>query len=158
MSEAQATDAGITQADRFSFFSMIYGKSNLSALSHKADWRKLESVALGNGRGLTQPQDHAPVVTAWAWPTSGEVADTLTDDQKEAIRGTVNGGTYKQAPQAKDWVGCAVAYALGLDLDDDAEKKRAGLITKALFKEGFLAKVDERDPVQRKMTTFVRAV
>jgi len=38
------------------------------------------------------------------------------------------------------------------------QKKRAGLITKALFKEGFLAKVEERDPVQRKTTSFVRAV
>ncbi|PWL18841.1 ATPase [Falsochrobactrum shanghaiense] len=157
MTEAQANEAGLPVPDRFSYFSMIYGKSNLSALSHKADWRKLESVALGNGRGLTQPQDHAPVVTAWAWPTSEEVADTLTVEQKEAIRGTVNGGTYKQAPQAKDWVGRAVAYALGLDLDDDAEKKRASLITKALFKEGFLAKVEERDPVRREMATFVRA-
>jgi hypothetical protein len=65
---------------------------------------------------------------------------------------------YKQAPQAKDWVGHAVAYALGLDIDDEVQKKRTSLITKALFKEGFLAKVDERDPIQRKTTSFVRAV
>ncbi|NYD84347.1 hypothetical protein HD884_004460, partial [Ochrobactrum intermedium] len=121
------------------------------------DWRHIESVALGNGRGLTQPQDHAPVVTEWHWPSSEEVAEGLTDEQREAIRGAVNGGMYKQAANAKDWVGLAVAYAVGLDADDDAQRKKASMITKALFKEGFLSKVEERDPIQRRMTTFVRA-
>ncbi|WP_176026835.1 bifunctional DNA primase/polymerase [Brucella intermedia] len=158
MSEAQANEAGIAGVDRFGYFSITYGKSNLTPLSHRLDWRHIESVALGNGRGLTQPQDHAPVVTEWHWPSSEEVAEGLTDEQKEAIRGAVNGGMYKQAPQAKDWVGHAVAYALGLDIDDEVQKKRAGLITKALFKEGFLAKVEDRDPIQRKTTSFVRAV
>ena len=158
MSEGQANEAGIPGMDRFGYFSITYGKSNLTPLSHRLDWRHIESVALGNGRGLTQPQDHAPVVTEWHWPSSEEVAEGLTDEQKDAIRGAVNGGMYKQAPQAKDWVGHAVAYALGLDIDDEAQKKRTSLITKALFKEGFLAKVDERDPIQRKTTSFVRAV
>ncbi|ERI13542.1 ATPase [Ochrobactrum sp. EGD-AQ16] len=158
MSEAQANEAGIPGMDRFGYFSITYGKSNLTPLSHRLDWRHIESVALGNGRGLTQPQDHAPVVTEWHWPSSEEVAEGLTDEQKEAIRGAVNGGMYKQAPQAKDWVGHAVAYALGLDVDDEVQKKRTNLITKALFKEGFLAKVEERDPIQRKTTSFVRAV
>ncbi|TCQ79972.1 AAA domain-containing protein [Ochrobactrum sp. BH3] len=158
MSEAQASEAGLTHEARFSYFSVVYGKSNLSALSHKADWRKLESVALGNGQGLTKPQDHAPVVTSWAWPTSEEVAETLTEDERDAIRGVVNGGMYKPAPQAKDWVGRAVAYALQLDVDEETEKKRVGMITKALFAEGFLMKVEDRDPVQRRATTFVRAM
>ncbi|KAB2792954.1 AAA family ATPase [Brucella anthropi] len=158
MSEGQANEAGIPGMDRFGYFSITYGKSNLTPLSHRLDWRHIESVALGNGRGLTQPQDHAPVVTEWHWPSSEEVAEGLTDDQREAIRGAVNGGMYKQAPQAKEWVGQAVAYALGLDIDDEVQKKRAFLITKALFKEGFLVKVEERDPIQRKATMFVRAV
>ncbi|NIH74434.1 hypothetical protein FHV99_001641 [Ochrobactrum sp. P20RRXII] len=158
MSEGQANEAGIPGMDRFGYFSITYGKSNLTPLSHRLDWRHIESVALGNGRGLTQPQDHAPVVTEWHWPSSEDVAEGLTEEQKDAIRGAVNGGMYKQAPQAKDWVGHAVAYALGLDIDDEVQKKRASHITKALFKEGFLAKVEERDPVQRKTTTFVRAV
>ncbi|WP_421505562.1 bifunctional DNA primase/polymerase [Brucella pseudogrignonensis] len=158
MSEAQASEAGLTHEARFSYFSVVYGKSNLSALSHKAEWRKLESVALGNGQGLTKPQDHAPVVTSWAWPTSEEVAETLTEDERDAIRGVVNGGMYKPAPQAKDWVGRAVAYALQLDVDEETDKKRVGMITKALFAEGFLMKVEDRDPVQRRATTFVRAM
>lgn len=59
-----------------------YGKSNLTPLSHRLDWRHIESVALGNGCGLTQPQDHAPVVTEWHWPSSEEVAEGLTDERR----------------------------------------------------------------------------
>jgi hypothetical protein len=51
-----------------------------------------------------------------------------------------------------------VAYALQLDVDEETDKKRVGMITKALFAEGFLMKVEDRDPVQRRATTFVRAM
>lgn len=158
MSEAQASEAGITNMDRFGYFSITYGKSNLTPLSHRLDWRYLESVPLGNGQGIQQPTDHAPVVTAWTWPTSEEVAGDLTEDQRNAIRGVVNGGMYKHAPQSKDYVGRAVAYALGLDFEDEADKKRAVMVTKALIKEEFLFKVEDRDPVQRKMSTFMKCV
>lgn len=63
MTEKQASEAGITNNDRFGHFSVTYGKSNLTPLSHRLDWRKIESVPLGNGQGLAKPQDHAPVVT-----------------------------------------------------------------------------------------------
>lgn len=51
-----------------------------------------------------------------------------------------------------------MAYVLGLDIDDEVQKKQISLITKALFKEGLLAKVEERDPEQRKTMTFRKAV
>ncbi|GHC61457.1 bifunctional DNA primase/polymerase [Limoniibacter endophyticus] len=157
MSSDQAKEAGLNEADRFGYFSVAYGKSNLSPLSHALDWRHLDSVALGNGQGLAQPQDHAPVVAQWKWPTAEEMIEELTSEQREAIRGAVNGGTYKQAPQAKDWVGKAVAYALDLDLEDETEKRRVVAVVKALTKEGMLKKVEDRDPIQRKVTTFMRA-
>lgn len=156
MTENQANDAGITNNDRFGYFSVTYGKSNLSAMSHRLDWRKIESVPLGNGRGLTMPQDHAPVVTEWKWPSAEEVAGDLTDDQREAIRGVVNGGSYKESARANDWVGKAVAYALHMDIEDEVQRKRVSLITKALIKEEFLVKVEDRDPVQRKTVSFIR--
>lgn len=77
-------------------------------------------------------------MTEWHWPSSEEVAEGLTDEQKDAIRGAINGGMYKQAPQVKDWVGHAVAYALGLDIDDEVQKKRTSPITRSLFKERLL--------------------
>lgn len=150
------SEAGITNNDRFGYFSVIYGKSNLTPLSHRLNRRKIESVPLGNGQGLAKAQYHAPVVTEWVGPSSADVADGMTTDQREAIRGVVNGSTYKPAPQSKEWVGIAVAYALGMDIDDEGQKKRVNVITKALFAEGFLIKTEEHDPVQRRMMSFVR--
>lgn len=51
----------------------------------------------------------------------------------------------------------AAAYALGLDLEDAASKKKVGTIVTALFKEGALVEVEERDPIRREMAVFVRA-
>lgn len=157
MSQEQAEDAGIHHADRFGYFSVTYGKSNLTPLSSKLDWRKLEGVPLGNGRGLSKPQDFAPVVTEWQWPSSEDVANELTGSQIDHIKSLVENSQYKESARSKSWVGGAVAYALGLDLEDDGQRRRAASIVKALLKEGTLIKVEEHDPVRREMATFVRA-
>lgn len=157
MSEDQASQAGVPAADRFGYFSMTYGKSNLTPLSHRLDWRRLESVPLGNGRGLTKPQDFAPVVTEWRWPSAEEVANELTPDQIEQIRVAVNNSDFKESARAKNWVGRAVAYALGLDIEDETQRKRAGVIVRALLKQEVLVKVEDVDPVRREKAVFVRA-
>ncbi len=158
MSEEQATQAGIAAEERFSYFNIHQGKANLTKLSAGQDWRRLESVPLGNGQGLTRPQDHAGVVTEWKWPDAEEVVEGLTGDQKAAIRVALDNGAYKAAAQGKPWAGEAIAYAIGADLDDRSEKKRVGSILKALIKEGVLHVVSERDPVSRQAANFVRSV
>ncbi len=157
MSTEQADQAGLHQNDRHGFFSVTYGKSNLTPLSSKLDWRKLEGVPLGNGVGLAKPQDFAPVVTEWQWPSAEEVAGELTSDQRMAILAAVESSDYKKSPKAKNWVGNAVAYAVGLDLDDGSQRKRAASLVTALMKEGALVEKEERDPVRREMAVFVRA-
>ncbi len=157
MSPEQAAEAGVKPEDRMGHFSVTYGKSNLTPLSSRLDWRKLEGVPLGNGRGLTKPQDFAPVVTEWQWPSAEEVAGELTAEQRQAILAAVGGSDYKKSAKAKNWVGAAVAYAMGLDLEDAAARKKAGTVVTALFKEGALVEVEERDPVRREMAVFVRA-
>lgn len=157
MSAEQATEAGLKQEDRFAMFSITYGKSNLTPLSHKQHWRRLESVPLGNGRGLSKPQDFAPVVTEWRWPNSEEITGALTADQLALIRATLASGSYKKAPQGRPWAGEAIAYALGVDIDDKAEKKHIDGLLKALLAEGVLTVIEEKDPLSRKMTSYVRA-
>lgn len=157
MSEEQAGEAGIDKADRFGYFYTTYGKSNLTPLSHKAEWRHLVSTPLGNGTGLAQPQDFAPVVTEWQWPSAEEVAGDLTEDQRASILAAVNASDYKKSPKAKNWVGGAVAYAVGLDLDDNVQRKRAASLVTALMREGALVEREERDPVRRELAVFVRA-
>ncbi len=157
MSEEQAGEAGIDKADRFGYFYTTYGKSNLTPLSHKAEWRHLVSTPLGNGTGLAQPQDFAPVVTEWQWPSAEEVAGDLTEDQRASILAAVSASDYKKSPKAKNWVGGAVAYAVGLDLDDNTQRKRAASLVSALMREGALVEREERDPVRRELAVFVRA-
>ncbi|MBA8797907.1 hypothetical protein FHW77_001589 [Agrobacterium sp. RC10-4-1] len=157
MSEEQAGEAGIDKADRFGYFYTTYGKSNLTPLSHKAEWRHLVSTPLGNGTGLAQPQDFAPVVTEWQWPSAEDVAGDLTEDQRASILAAVSASDYKKSPKAKNWVGGAVAYAVGLDLDDNVERKRAASLVTALMREGALVEREERDPVRRELAVFVRA-
>ncbi len=157
MSEEQAGEAGINKEDRFGYFYTTYGKSNLTPLSHRAEWRHLVSTPLGNGTGLAQPQDFAPVVTEWHWPSAEDVAGDLTDDQRASILAAVSASDYKKSPKAKNWVGAAVAYAVGLDLDDSVQRKRAASLVNALMREGALVEREERDPVRRELAVFVRA-
>ncbi len=157
MSEEQAGEAGIDKADRFGYFYTTYGKSNLTPLSHRAEWRHLVSTPLGNGTGLAQPQDFAPVVTEWHWPRAEDVAGDLTDDQRASILAAVSASDFKKSPKAKNWVGGAVAYAVGLDLDDNVQRKRAASLVSALMREGLLVEQEERDPVRRELAVFVRA-
>jgi hypothetical protein len=157
MTADQAKQAAVDEDDRTGTFSITYGKSNLTKLSSKADWRRLESVPLGNGRGLSKPQDFAPVVTEWKWPSAEDIVQEVTADQREAIRVAVSTSDYKPSARAKNWAGHAVAYALDLDMEDDGQAKRAGAVLRALLKEGVLVEVEERDPVRRESAKFIRA-
>lgn len=160
MTEDQATAGGLNPADRFGYFSVTYGKSNLTPLSHKANWRKLVSQDLGNGgKGALAftIQDSVPVVTEWKWPGSEEIVGALTDDQTRHIKALLDSSDYKAAANSKAWAGDAVAFALGLDGDDKANKARCTGILKAMLKDGLLAEVRERDPISRKDAAFIRS-
>jgi len=160
MSEDQAVAGGLNPMDRFGYFSITYGKSNLTPLSHKADWRHLVGQALGNGgtRNLGWlVEDFAPVVTEWKWPGSEDIVGSLTPEQALHIRTLLDNGDYKPAANAKNWAGNAVAYALGIDTDDKSARHRATGVLRALLKEGELVEVRERDPISRKDSAFIRS-
>lgn len=160
MSEDQATSAGLSVGDRFSHFSITYGKSNLTPLSHNMDWRHLVSVPLGNGgKGNLSKlnQDFAPVVTEFKWPGAEDVVASVTPEQIAHICTLVDNAEYKSGNRAKNWVGSAVAEALRLDLDEDRAKARVTTVLKALLAEGTLVKVKSHDPVRREVAEFVRS-
>lgn len=157
MSEEQAKAAAVPVFERFGYFSITYGKSNLTPMSHRLDWRKLESVALGNGRGLSKPQDHAPVVTEWTWPDAEVVVGRITPDQMEHLKTIVDNENYKEGNRAKNWVGRAVAYVMGLDIDDESDRRLCASTVRALLAEGHLIKRREHDPVRRESVVFVRS-
>lgn len=155
MSDDQAASAGLSKDDRFAYFSITYGKSNLTPLSHKLDWRRMQSVPLGNGRGLTKPQDFAPVVTEWKWPTAEEAVGEITAEQMRRILVAIQNGDHKAHAAASNWVGVTVAYELGLDIAIKADKARVTRLVKAWIEDGTLAIVNRRCPVKRENKDFV---
>lgn len=158
MSEEQATAAGVPVQERFSYFNIHQGKANLTKMSTSQDWRRLESVPLGNGT-TWKPQDFAGVVTEWKWPGSEEIAEGVTQEQRERIASLLAGQSYKAAKQAKEaWAGFAVMAAMDLDADDKASAAIAGGVLKALLKEGFLTIDERRDERSRTLQKFVVAV
>lgn len=157
MSAEQAKDAGLEEGERYSHFSINHGKANLAPLSHKLEWRRLEGVPLGNGRGLTKPQDFAPVVMQWKWPGAEDIVADLTPDQIKMIKVRVDSSEYKEGHRAKNWVGGAIAFALGMDMEDDGTRRRVSAIYKALAKEGHLVKSEEKDHIRREAAVFIRS-
>jgi uncharacterized protein YjiS (DUF1127 family) len=163
MTEEQATEAGISKDERFSYFWIHHGKANLTRMDNTQHWRHLVSVPLGNGvldrRGVPlKPQDHAGVVTEWRWPSNEEVAEGVTPQQRERIASLLAGQAYKLARQAKEaWAGFAVMAAMDLDADDKASAGIANGVLRALLSEGFLTVDERRDERSRTMQKFVVA-
>jgi hypothetical protein len=148
MSANQAKEAGLPEQDRYGHFSITHGKANLTAMSSKLDWRRLEGVPLGNGRGLTKPQDFAPVVVEWQWPSMEKQLEAVPDDALTAIKKRIGGGDYWVSEQSKtNWAGIIVADILKVDLDDKTEKNRIVRLLKFWQKSGHLTtelRLDER--------------
>lgn len=158
MSSEQAKEAGVGETERYGYFNINHGKANLTPLSNKLDWRHLEGVPLGNGRGLTKPQDFAPVVREWKWPTAEELAERVTPEQRDRIVSLLAGQSYKAARQAKEaWAGLAIMAAMDLDPDDKASAGVAGGILRALLSEGVLRVDERRDERSRTLQKFVVA-
>lgn len=148
MSATQAKDAGLSEQDRYGYFSITHGKANLTAMSSKLDWRRLDGVPLGNGRGLTKPQDFAPVVVEWQWPSMEKQLEAVSDEALVAIKKRIGGGDYWVSEQSKtNWAGIIVADILKVDLDDKTEKNRIVRLLKFWQKSGHLTtelRLDER--------------
>ena len=150
MSPEQADQAGLHQDDRFSYFYTTYGKSNLTPLSHKAEWRRLEGVPLGNGVGLSKPQDFAPVVTEWQWPSKEEIAEAVPEDVRRLAIVKFTNQNYRESAQSEEWAGYALAEAMGIHLETakamTPDKRKMKAILEAWISSGILAVVNEPDP------------
>lgn len=161
MTEDQAQSAGINADERMGIFGVLYGKTTLAPLSSRSEWRKLESVPLGNGQGPMKPQDHAPVVTEWRWPTSEQMAEKasegVTAEQLEAIKARIANSESRENDQAKEWAGHRVGEVLGIDSTDKANKKRIGAMLRGWIAGGQLEVFDDRVAGQvRKCIRVVR--
>lgn len=154
MSEAQAERASVGADERFQIFSISRGKANLAPMTARDEWRKLVSVPLGNGRGLTQPQDFAPVVELWAWPSKEAVAEQVvaevTPAQMEMVKVRVANTECRVSDQSGQWAGYVIADALGWPCEvskaKTPEKGRVAALLSALLANGTLVVEGATDP------------
>jgi hypothetical protein len=150
MTKQEVENAGIDNPR--SYFRTYNDKANFAPPVDKSDWFKLESVDLGNGpMGL--PGDSVGVVTEWEWP---DATAGMTAADYDKVAAEIRGGKWKESIQAKDnWVGVAIAEALGLDLDVPAEKAKVKAALKMYLNAGTLVVVKRMDEEQRKLKKFV---
>jgi hypothetical protein len=149
MTKELAKEAGV-ENNRL-YFRTYNDKANLQPPAEGSDWFKLESVDLGNGpMGL--PGDSVGVVTEWEWP---DATAGMTAADYDKVVAEVRGGKWKESIQAKNWVGVAIAEALGLDLDVPADKAKVKAALKMYLKAGTLVVVQRVDEDQRRPKNFV---
>lgn len=149
MTEQQAKDTG-TNNHRL-YFRTYLDKNNLAPPADKSDWYKLVSVDLGNGPLGGVRGDCIGVVTKWDWP---DATQQLTGRDFELVAAAVRAGNWRADSQAKQWVGRAVAKALGYDLDDRADRAGVKQLIKYWLGTGALVVV-ERQTEKREMKDFV---
>src|SRR5262249_59549687 len=103
------------------YFSIYSGKMNMTLPPDELEWRKIVSVDLENAKGDC-PSDHVGVVTPWEWPDP--FADLTINDLIAAQKAVSAGGPWRADVRANDWVGKPIAKALGLDVDNAADKMK----------------------------------
>ena len=113
--------------------------------SETLDWFHMVSVSLGNGGG--RPDDEIGVVTPWKWPNA---LDGLHVADLRKVQDAVATGEWAENVQSKDWVGHAVAEALGLNADAKADKVRIKSLLYTWTKNGALTLKRQHDPVKRR--------
>jgi AAA domain len=151
MTVQQAKDAG---ADNHRLYFRTYiDKNNLAPPADKSDWYQMVSVDLGNGPlgPVVGGGDSIGVVTKWEWP---DATKDLTGRDFELAAAAIRAGNWRADPQAKQWVGRAVAKALQYDLDNHADKAAVKRLIKYWIGTGALVVV-ERQTEKRELKEFV---
>lgn len=116
------------------------GKNNMSPPADRTVWRKMVNVDLWNG----DYRERVGVATNYEFPDIADSAgpeDLLQVQQaiaesKEPLRAHYN---------ATNWVGYAVATALGIDITEQPGKQRVLALVNAWVGTGFFKKVERND-------------
>lgn len=148
MSKADAEKAKVDQARSHVRIDDV--KANLAPPAEGARWLRLISIHLGNAT-TDVPGDDVGVVTAWKWPDPNE--EVTVEDVRAALR-RVAEGEWRHDQQAKNWVGQAMAEALGLDIEEASVRIAMKLLVKKWIAEGWL-KIVKRQDAKRMTREFV---
>jgi hypothetical protein len=151
MSKEEAERAGVEPEKRRLHFRVDDGKANMAPPMESASWYRMDSVDLGNGRGL-EPSDNVGVATAWSMPG---ILDNVTGADAERVIAMVRADrTYRMDSRAVNWIGFAIAEVLGLDPDRKADREQINCVLRMWIDNKALA-TERRQDEQRKMRVFV---
>lgn len=154
MTKEEAERAGVE--NHRAHFRVDNGKANLAPPPDRSAWYRLASVSLGNGPEsfhFLDLSDHVAVVEPWEWPNT--LDDVTVEDLRRAQR-AVEGGRWRESPQATDWVGKPIADVLGIELDK-AGKARVQSLLKMWIANGMFGIVSGLDE-RRKPRSYVEVV
>jgi hypothetical protein len=155
MTPEEESAAGLTHGERFGYFRVTNGKSNLTKRSDHSEWRELVSVPMGNAANKFGPQDHVGVVRRWEWPSPESLVEDLEPGALEAIKAKLRGGDFKEHKLASDWAGLVVGEVLGIDCSIKAEAKRVENMLKAWIKARHFKVESKRDPIKRENKKYI---
>jgi AAA domain/Primase C terminal 2 (PriCT-2) len=156
MTKEDAAKVGVEGENRRRYYRTYDDKRNMTPPSEKSDWFYIESVSLNNAQNPSNPLDRGDsvgVTTPWVWP---EDTARVTQVDFEDCRREIQGGRWRQSSQAEDWVGGAIADALGLKLSKATDKERVKAIIKKWLEEGKLKVVEDKDET-RHIKKYVEA-
>ena len=122
------------------------------APAEKAEWYRMASVDLGNFDG--EHSDSVGVVTCWTPPDAFE---GVTTDHLRKVQAIVADGEFRESSQAGNWVGNAVATALGISSEKHAKADRARIsnILKEWLANGALRVERRMDAAKGREVPFV---
>lgn len=168
MSVEEAAKAGVDELKRRLHVRIDDAKNNMAPPAGRAEWIRLESVALGNGDEMYPMGDHVQVATEWklpgAWDGAVSLADAADDFPQdlpvaeiEALKavaaGPGPGEMYAPKSQAGErWVGNVLIERFG------RSKLQAGEILRGWETKGWVVCEDYLSPSQRKTRKGVRVV
>lgn len=164
MTEKEAGQFGIADADRRDFLRVENGKANL-ARAENGRWLRMVDVALGNGAGLWPLGDRVGVVERWTPPTTSP--GTASDLARVQTAILAAPRRPRADPRSLEWVGWLVGEILGLDMGEPTARKedrtpaQAGALArvKAMVttwvRDGGLVTRHERDEDTRKIVRVV---
>jgi hypothetical protein len=103
------------------------------------DWYRIASVDLGNG-------DNIGVTEQWTPP---DLFSGVTTDHLYRCQLAIDGGDWRESPQASQWAGHAVAPILSLDMNGKGDRAKVSKIIKQWVANGALTIVQKPDEKRR---------
>lgn len=146
MTTEEAEKAGI--ANRYQYFRVDNGKSNLAPRSDQATWRQIISVDLENG----VPPDYVAAIVSYELPG---LYSNVSANQVAEIQSRIGQSDYRADSQAATWAGHVVGAVLAMDSDNEADAKRIKAMIAGWVKSGLLETVKKTDPETRKKKDFI---